>query len=511
MRRSWLVALMLLAAGIAVAAWLLRPHVATDVPEARLEPTRLFEQVLSHVRRFGVDSISEPDLYRRAASGLLTSLEDEYATLLQPGHTAGLAETPDVGGLGLLLAARDGRITVLGVLPGSSAAQAGVLAGDVLLEAGGAPLDATRRDQVLAALSGPPDSRVSIRLRRPGIALLSVELTRASPRQHVVQPALQWDDRIGYVGVRLLGPGAVRELREQVDRLLREGISGLVLDLRGASQGDRDEGVALADLFLEPGAPVLEVRRRQPETERIGDDAPQDRRLARLPVVVLVDSTTADAAEVAAGALQDNDRALLLGAPTFGRGLSAETFPLTERIIVRISTGRWFTPAGRSIQRDTATSDTLSLRPRVNTTGGRTVYGGGGIVPDSVLVPPADAAEQLLAQSLGTDQPRWRALVRTVAAEFAGSARQGDAAVPSDGLSRLRVAARDSGLALGQEVWSGAGPVIERQLGDQIAAIRRGDSALAARRIRRDPLVAKAAELLRKAPTPTALVLNREP
>jgi hypothetical protein len=128
-----------------------------------------------------------------------------------------------------------------------------------------------------------------------------------------------------------------------------------------------------------------------------------------------------------------------------------------------------------------------------------------------VFVPPADAAEQLLAQSLGANQPRWTTLVRAVAAELAGSARQGEAAVPSDALSRLRAAARDSGLALGQEVWSGAGPVIERQLGDQIALIRRGDSALAARRIRRDPLVAKAAELLRRAPTATALVLDKEP
>jgi carboxyl-terminal processing protease len=466
MRRPWLVASIVLAGGVIAAGWLLRPHRSGEA-DVSLEPTRLFEQVMTHVRRYGVDSFPESDLYRRAANGLLGGLEDEYATILRPGQETGLAETADVGGLGMLLSARDGRITVQSVLSGSSAEQAGIASGDVLVEVGNVPLDASRRDQVLAALSGPPGSRAPIRLRRPGVGVLSFELERSAPRQFLVDPAVQWDNQVGYIAVRLLGQGAVKEVRKQIESLLEDDVRGLVLDLRGASQGSLEEGVALADLFLEPGASVMELRGRDPAPRRFGDDAPQDRRLARLAVVVLVDSSTADAAEVTAGALQDNDRALLLGQPTFGRGLSAETFPLADQVIVRISTGRWFTPAGRPIQRDTATSDTLELRPRASTAGGRSVYSGGRIVPDSLTPRRTDAAQLSFARGIGTEVAEWRAVLQSVAAAHSAPVKRGETPVLTPEIrSRLQAGLDSAGVAVPSEFWSAAGPVIEQQVGD---------------------------------------------
>ena len=510
MRRPWLLASMLLAGGVVAAGWLLRSY-RSDPADAKLEPTRLFEQVMTHVRRYGVDSIPESDLYRRAANGLLGSLEDEYATLLKPGDEAGLTETADVGGLGMLLSARDGRVTVLSVLTGSSAELAGIAAGDVLLEAGNAPLDATRRDLVLAALSGAPGSTVTLRLRRPGVGLLSFELTRDTPREHVVERAVRWNDQVGYLAVRLLGRGAVKEARKQIESLLQDGARGLVLDLRGASQGSLEEGVALAGLFLEPGAAVMELRGRDPAPRRFGDDAPQDRRLARLAVVVLVDSSTADAAEVTAGALQDNDRALLLGQPTFGRGLSAETFPLAEEVIVRISTGRWYTPVGRPIQRDTATSDTLELRPRASTAGGRSVYSGGGIVPDSLVSRGPEPAEQSFTRAIGPEIADWRAVLRSVASEHSAAVKKGEQpALTPEIRSRIQAGLDSAGVPVPGEFWSAAGPVIERQIGDELIRAALGNEALLARRLRRDPLVARAAALLHAARSPTSLVLERE-
>ena len=510
MRRPWLLASMLLAGGVIAAGWLLRSH-RSDPADLNLEPTRLFEQVMTHVRRYGVDSFPESDLYRRAASGLLSALEDEYATLLKPGDEAGLAETADVGGLGMLLSARDGRITVLSVLSGSPAELAGIAAGDVLLEAGNSPLDATRRDQVLGALSGAPGSPITLRLRRPGVGLLSFDLERGTPRKFVVDRAIQWDNQVGYLAVRLLGEGAVKEARKQIESLLEDGARGLVLDLRGASQGSLEEGVALAALFLEPGAAVMELSGREPAPRRFGDDAPQDRRLARLAVVVLVDSGTADAAEVTAGALQDNDRALLLGQPTFGRGLSAETFPLADQVIVRISTGRWYTPAGRPIQRDTATSDTLELRPRASTAGGRSVYSGGGIVPDSLVSRRPEAAELLFARAIGPDVADWRAVLRSVAAQHSAGVKRGEPpALTGEIRNRIQAGLDSAGVALPEEFWGAAAPVIERQVADEMVRASLGTEALVARRLRRDPVVARAAELLRAARSPTALVLERE-
>jgi len=507
-RRPWILALLLLAAGLAAAGALLR---RAAVPEAPLKPTRLFEQVLSHVRRFGVDSLAESELYRRAADGLLGQLEDEYATLLPAGSEQGLAERPDVGGLGMLLSTRDARVSVLSVLPGSPAELAGVAAGDQVLEAGGVPLDAERRDQVLAALDGPAGTSIELRLRRPGLGLLSFSLVRQAAHETLVSPGIRLDERVGYVAVRVLGPGAARVVQREVETLSREGVGALVLDLRGASQGSLEEGIRLADLLLEPGAKVVEVRGRGPDPRRFGDDSPQARYLASLPVIALVDSGTADAAEVVAGALQDNDRALLLGEPTFGRGLTPETFALADKMTIRISTGRWYTPSGRPIQRDTAASDTLELRPRVPTTGGRQVYAGGGIVPDSVVRRDTLTTAQLaFVRSVGSNWSTWRAVVRAVGASLSPEVPAGqEPVVSAEQRARLHAALGEAGVTIPADVWAGGAAIVDRVLGDEMVRAGKGEDALLRRRTQRDKLVLKAAELLRTARTPASLVLGR--
>jgi len=509
MGRRGFTLMILLAGGVSAAGYLLLSRPAREGYQP-IQPTRLFEQVFSHVRRFGVDSLPESDLYRLAANGLLGELDDEYATLLQQGSEAGLTETADVGGMGLLLAARDGRISVLSVLPGSSAELVGLAPGDQLVGVNDTQLDAGRRDQVLAALSGPAGSLAQVRVRRPGIGPLTFPVERSQPRRSLVQPARKLDNRVGYVAVRLLGPGAARSVRQGVEQLFEDGAQGLILDLRGASQGALDEGVALADLFLDPGAKLMELRGRAPEPRRWGDDQPQDRRMSGLAVVVLIDSTTADAAEITAGALQDNDRALLLGQPSFGRGLSAETFPLTEKMIVRISTGRWFTPTGRPIQRDTATSDTLEQRPRVSTARGRSVYAGGGIVPDSLVGRDTlPTTEQAFLRAVGSQFPVWRSVVSSVARLLvAGAANPEPGIVSSEARARLRAALDSAGLVVPDDTWNHAGPALDQRLGDEMVRLARGEDALLARRLRRDPVVRRAMGLLHAARSPIALVMG---
>ncbi len=507
-RRSWVPALALLVAGFVAGAALLR---RAAVPEAPLRPTRLFEQVLTHVRRYGVDSLAESELYRRAADGLLGQLEDEYATLLPAGSDLGLAERPDVGGLGMLLATRDARVSVLSVLPGSPADLAGLAAGDQVLEAGGVPLDAERRDQVLAALDGAAGTSLELRVRRPGVGLLGFTLKRGAARSELVSRGIRLDDRVGYIAVRLLGPGATRGVMREVEALSREGATALVLDLRGASQGSLDEAIRLADLLLEPGAGLVEVRGRGPEPKRFGDDSPQDRRLATLPIIALVDSGTADAAEVVAGALQDNDRALLLGEPTFGRGLTPETFPLAEKLTIRISTGRWYTPAGRPIQRDTAASDTLERRSRMPTSAGRQVYSGGGIVPDSMVRRDTLTAGHLaFVRAIGSGWSTWRAVMRAMASALSSDLPAGpEPAITAEDRVRLHVALEKEGVSIPVGIWNGGTAIIDRVLGDEIVRAARGEDALLRRRAGRDKAVLKAALLLKGATTPTSLVLGR--
>jgi carboxyl-terminal processing protease len=507
-RTRWILALALVVAGFTAGGLLLR---RAAQPEAPLRPTRLFDQVMAHIRRFGVDSLGESELYRRTADGLLGQLEDEYATLLPAGSDLGLAERADVGGLGMLLATRDSRVAVLSVLPGSSADLAGIVAGDQILEVGGAPLDAARRDQVLSALDGPPGTSLDIRLRRPGLGILAFTLQRGEATTELVSRGVKLDERTGYVAVRLLGPGALRAVRREVEELSGNGMGALVLDLRGASQGSLEEAIRVADYLLEPSSGVVEVRGRGQDTRRVGDDQPQDRRVASLPVVALVDSGTADAAEVVAGALQDNDRALLLGEPTFGRGLTPETFPLADRMTIRISTGRWYTPSGRPIQRDTATSDTLERRPQLPTAGGRKVYSGGGIVPDSVIRRDTLSTASLrFVRALGSDWVKWRAVVRDLATTLTREVPAGlDPVITAGHRARLHAELEKAGVSIEPEVWQGGTAVIDRVLGDEIVRAGPGEEALLRRRLNRDRLVLKATDLLKSATTPTSLVLGR--
>jgi carboxyl-terminal processing protease len=512
MRRAWSIFLILAAVGVAAVGWvLLRSRV--PVTEAPSPPTELFEQVMSHVRRFGVDSLPESELYQRAANGLLGQLDDEYATILRKGQQVGLTETPDAGGLGLLLSARDGQVKVMSVLPGSSADLAGVAPGDLLLEANDVPLDPERRDQILGLLAGPAGT-LRVRVRRPGVGLLAFELTRGEPRRTLVLPAWKLSPQVGYIAAPVLGPGASRRVREEVDQLIDEGVQALVLDLRGSSQGLLEEGVALADLFLEPGARLMEVRSREPSARQWGDDKPQGLGFSRLALAVLVDSSTADAAEAAAGALQDNDRALLLGQPTFGRGSTAETFSLDDRMIVRISTGRWFTPIGRPIQRDTAATDTLARRPQLKTPAGRPVYGGGGIVPDSILnVDPLPSVVLEFQRAVGSRYQLWNNTLRVVAAEESKRRRVTPEYVPGPAArSRLGQALDSVGITIPDVLWGRAVPLIDRSLGDEVVRAALGETALQERLMRRDAVVRRALALVRAAPSPTALVLgDRQP
>jgi carboxyl-terminal processing protease len=498
MRRSGWLALLLVAIGLGTGAWLLR---RAAEPVAPLVPTRLFEQVLQHVRRFGVDSMTEAELYQRAADGLLWELDDEQASLVPPGTAATEFDRPDPGGLGLLLATRDDLVRVLGVLPGSAAHRAGLQHGDVVLALDERPVEANRRDELRRLLDGAPGTKVTVSFRRPGITpLANVTLVRSAPASTVVLAGVELEPGVGYVAVPLLGEGATVQVREAVDDLARTGMRGLVLDLRSASSGSLLEASRLAALFLPAGTEVarIEGRAQSPEVLRTEDDAAYP----ELPLVVVVDSGTADAAEALAGVLQDRDRALVVGEPTFGRGQSAEIYPLTNRSAVRLSTGRWVTPLGRAIQRDTASVDSLEARPTVTTPGGRALRGGGGIVPDSMVV--ADTlsdAERAFLRALGGNLGVFYDSLRAV----------GAGAEAPGGAARSRLWAALSGTGPTREQMEGAADLVDRLLAETIAGQSGSESAWRAVAARREPAIEVAMRVLRRAETAPAVVGLRRP
>lgn len=400
MRLRSFFALGLAAGSIGAGAWLLgrtRPATVAPPPAARSEGIRLFEIVLKHVRENSVDSLSDPELYRLAASGVLGELDDPYATLLS-GERGRAGPDADPVPLGLHLDRQDGLIVVVAPVPGSPAAKAGVRSGDRLVAVDSTVLDASELDRAWRMLEDRARGPVTIRVRRTGVrATLPFTL---DPGPVPVPPAVTvalLPGGIMRVTVGRFVPGLADSVLGAVQGFRARGGRALVLDLRGVVGGTLADGAALADLFLAPGATLALRRGREAaDSERVEDRTPSP--FDSLPMAVLVDAGSAGAAEAAAGSLQDNDRAAILGGITFGRGVTQRTFPLGPGTAVRLTTSLWFTPAGRQIQRPPRSADGDSMpRPGVKSRSGRPLQGGGGIVPDRLVAAGDGSADPVLA------------------------------------------------------------------------------------------------------------------
>jgi carboxyl-terminal processing protease len=398
MRTRWFLALGVGLGALAAGFWVLTQPKAKVSAETPVVGTELFETVFSHVKSFSVDSLSDQELYQRAAVGVIDELGDPYAVLLLPGREPPPPEDAPAP-QGLYLDRRDGLVVVVATIKGSPAEMAGLRSGDRLVGIDSILVDDTRLDQVARLLDGPVGTSVALRVRRAGTrAILLVDVLRGrSPRVGAVETSVLGGG-VGRVMVRRFPSGVEDSVRSAVESLRGSGVRSLVLDLRGAVGGDITQGVALADLFLDTGTTIVESKSRQPGSSRSFTDSvssPFD----SLPMTVLVDEGTAGAAEVVAGALQDHDRVAVLGAVTFGRGVTQSTFLLGNGASLRLTTALWITPRGRQIQTPPRPADGDSVpRPRLTSDGGRELLGGGGIVPDR-LIAQSGSGDTVLAQA----------------------------------------------------------------------------------------------------------------
>ncbi len=395
----WLLVLLIGAVSFASGGWLL--HGADRGPA--LSADQLFQRVLGAVETYYVDSLPADSLMHKATQGMLDQLGDPYSTLLEGEDYRQLTEqtTGNYGGLGIQIDVRDGWITVVAPLPQTPAERAGIEAGDQIVAVEGKSTQGLSQDEALKTLRGKPGSTVKFQVRRPGMAqLLPFTITREEIHNRSVQPGAVLGDGIGLVQLNPVSETSAKELRDEVNRLRQGGMRSLILDLRQNPGGLLDQGVEVSDLFLDPGQQIVSTRGRAEGMSRIFA-ADSDQPWPEMPVVVLVNQWTASAAEIISGALQDNDRAVVVGLPTFGKGLVQSLFNLGDGRALKLTTARWYTPSGRSIQRtsnseadqlqqvqaiasgaDTVAVDSLPIH---HTVSGRVVHGGGGIVPDRVV------------------------------------------------------------------------------------------------------------------------------
>src|SRR5918994_1174428 len=420
--------------------WLLQRGVASDGNV--YQQARLFDDVLGHVSTYFVDSLGETDLYQKATRGMLEQLKDPYSVLLTGDDYKALTEqtSGNYAGLGIQIDVRDGWITVVAPLPETPAERAGIETGDQIIEVDGKSTEGWKNDQAVKALRGAAGARVGITIRRAGITdPIKYRLTRAQIHMRSVPPGTLFGGGVGYISLNPVSETSAEELRQEISSMKGKGMKSLIMDLRGNPGGLLDQGVKVADLFLDTRQEIVSTRgRARGSSKEFFDEARQV--WPDLPIVVLVNDGTASAAEIIAGALQDHDRAVVVGAPTFGKGLVQTLFPLGEGVALKLTTARWFTPSGRTIQRiakteeeqfeiaqasldsapDPSTSDSaLRERPMFRTDGGRVVRGGGWIVPDLVVRPDTlTTAEREFGRALGSHVPTYRDAITGYALEL---------------------------------------------------------------------------------------------
>ncbi len=509
--------LTVLAAALAVACitggWFLQREIGLggDV----YQQARLFENVLAHVRDYHVDSIGEAELYRKATDGMLTQLRDPYAALLSGKDLEKHVErtTGDYAGIGLLVDARNGWVTVVTPMADSPAERAGIRPGDRLFEVDGMSAADWTLDRAVQAMRGTLGSPIDIAIQREAAAEpLRYRLVRERIHQRAVPTGLLLSDSIGYLSMTMVREHAAKELESEVERLVDLGMRVLLLDLRANPGGLRDEAVDIADMFLDPREEILVSRGRAPgDNHRWSDYRPQ--RWPGLPVVVLVSGGTASAAEIIAGALQDHDRALIAGDTTYGKGIVQTVFTLSNEVALRLTTARWFTPSGRSIQAPALDSvmghEASPPSAATYSSGGRRLLSSGGLVPDVVLgADTLTSPEAIFAQSLGTRIPVFRDVLTAYALELkkAGKVGSEDFEVTPEMRAEVQRRLAGRGVAVADSVFEGGTRIVEQQLGFEIARYTFGPVAERRRRASTDPQVQRAVELVRGTTSPQALL-----
>jgi len=349
MKRSGILA----AVAAAVVLLSLRQDVgaATSNSTETYKQLNLFGEVFERVRAEYVDDVNDDSLVESAINGMLTSLDPHSNYLNTKNFNDMKVQTRgEFGGLGIEVSMENGLVKVVSPIDDTPAARAGLKPGDLITHLDGDPVQGMTLPEAVEKMRGPISSEIKLTIRREGRDPFDVKLTRATIKIQSVRSHLEGDN-LAYIRITTFNEqtdvglnNAMKNLKQQAGGKLL----GVVLDLRNDPGGLLDQAVAVADAFLDKGEIVSTRGRRSEDAQRYnarpGDIA------AGLPVAVLINGGSASASEIVAGALQDHHRAILLGTRSFGKGSVQTIIPLPGHGAMRLTTARYYTPSGRSIQ-----------------------------------------------------------------------------------------------------------------------------------------------------------------
>jgi carboxyl-terminal processing protease len=355
-----------------------------------------------------------------------------------------------------------------------------------------------------------------MRIERPGlVAPIPLTLERKPLHQSAVRRVAMMPNGVGYVDLKAFSDSSERELARSVAALLARGAKSLIIDLRSNPGGLLEQGTAVADLFLSKGQRIVSLRGRTEGSNRDFTDSTAQKWPA-LPLTVLVDDRSASAAEIVAGALQDHDRAVIVGEPTYGKGSAQSIIPLGDVGGLKITTARWYTPSGRSISKkldrdddDAGTAPEKGDRQSYRTSSGRVVYDGGGITPDVIESDSAFTAQVREFQSvLGRKVGQFRDALTDYALSVKArhTVKSEQFTVTQEMLDEVwkRMTAR--GVVMDRGIYDESAIVVRQLLGYDIARYVFGPEAEFKRRVANDKAIATALELSTGASTQDALL-----
>ena len=457
MYRSCLTALLVV--GL-LAPWGLEGQRGGRGPRGDGPESEVFERALEVIRDYALEVRADSALWEMAIEGLVKELGDPYATVLSPDEVARFEEqsTGNYAGIGIEISELNGAVTVTTVFSGTPAEDAGLMVGDRIVGVNSDEGDDWGVEDASSRIRGEPGTRVIVYIDRDGVAEpIPFQIRREEVHIPAVRAERVFDD-IWYVALGRV----TRNSAAEVDSVLTErgDARGVIFDLRQNPGGYLDESLKLADLFLDRGDVLVTTRSRmRASTGELREESARARMTPRieeeLPIIVLVDRQSASASEIVAGALQDHDRALVIGERTFGKGTVQSVIPLPEGRLIRLTSGEWFTPQGRSLNRPRDLEGRViepDSIPEFTSIGGRRLLGGGGVFPDLEI--PNDTlstVEQAFVTSAAELEFPLQMRIQEIAFEASQAARDGGdgdglADFPADAMDGLFSALVEAGL-----------------------------------------------------------------
>ena len=383
------------------------------------EQANKFKEVLGLTEKYYVQEVDTKKLTEAAVEGLLDKL-DPHSVYIPPRAYEQVREEfrGKFEGIGIRFTIRNDSIFVVETIGGGPSARLGIQTNDRIVRINDSSSIGFTNDQVIQRLRGPKGTKVKVSIARPGVKeLLDFEIIRDEISLTSIDISMMVNDQVGYVSVNRFSEQTNVELEQALRNLKSRGMKKLILDLRGNPGGLLEQAFKMTDLFLDGGTTdkphkIVYTKARRPEFDEVYF-AKTGQAFENLPLIILLNNTSASASEIVAGAVQDWDRGLIVGETSFGKGLVQRQFPLSDGSGLRLTIARYYTPSGRSIQREyegkerqvyqreayerqeregeniehKAESD--SSHPLFQTNAGRVVYGGGGITPDYVVKNPS--------------------------------------------------------------------------------------------------------------------------